>query len=215
LEDNSVPVKDLKTIRRFPPSLRGTVYEAMLAAVSEELSVWRDAIREQKTSFYDVDKMSLDRLIEVSGTFQVPFMTTIKSDISFLQEEVRSIPFKIYYKGTPTLYKSFFYAVDRYGEMFIYVYRADIDNIMRSMLDPFSNALLTSPHLPFRHNSKGDFSGSIEDWLKLDSELYLDAGDALWKLDTSAMEISTNHIGLEYFIDRIITRIDMVSGVET
>ena len=236
MEELLVPVKDLKTIKRFPPSLRGTVYESMLEAVSEELSIWRDSIREQKTSFYDVDSMGLERLTEICGTFGVPFNTLVKSDIynvfpigseeyekfkedylSFLREEVRSIPFKIYYKGTSTLYKSFFYAIDRYGEMFIYVYRADIRNIMRSMLEPFNDALLNPPNLPFRHRSKGDFSGNIENWLKLDSGLFLDAGDALWRLDTSATEISTNHIGLEFFIDRIITRKDkdIVTGEET
>jgi len=217
LEDLPVPLKDLKTNKRFPPSLRGTIYESMLEAVSEELSAWRDAIREQKTSFYDVDKMSLARLIEISGTFQVPFITTVKSDMAFLREEVRSIPFKIFYKGTPTLYKSFFYAVDRYGEMFIYVFRADVNNIMRSMLDPFDDAFLTPPNLPFRHRSRGDFGGSIEDWLELDTGLVLDAGDAMWRLDISTAEVSTNHIGLEYFIDRIITRVDVDSstGIET
>jgi hypothetical protein len=217
LEELFNPAKDLKTIKRFPPSLRGTIYESMLEAVSEELSIWRDSIREQKTSFYDVDTMSLERLTEICGTFGVPFVTSVKSDMTFLREEVRSIPFKIYYKGTPTLYKSFFYAIDRYGEMFIYVYRADINDIMRSMLEPFDDAFLTPPNLPFRHRSRGDFSGSIEDWLTLDSGLFLDAGDALWRLDTSATEISTNHIGLEYFIDRIITRKDkdLVTGVET
>lgn len=216
MADLITPVKDLKTVKRFPPSLRGTVYEAMLEAVSEELSVWRDSILEQKSSFYDVDRMNLDRLTEISGTFGIPFNASIKSDIFFLREEVRSIPFKIYYKGTPTLYKSFFYAVDRYGEMFIYVYRADVDNIARSMLDPFDEAYTVPPNLPFRHKSRGDFSGSLEEWLKLDSGLYLDAGDALWRLDTSAAEISTNHIGLEYFIDRIILRkdIDSATGAE-
>jgi hypothetical protein len=217
LEELLVPVKDLKTTKRFPPSLRGTIYESMLEAVSEELSIWRESIREQKTSFYDVNLMSLERLTEICKTFGVPFVTSVKSDMLFLREEVRSIPFKIYFKGTPTLYKSFFYAIDRYGEMFIYIYRADINNIMRSMLEPFNEAYQTPLNLPFRHRSRGDFSGSIEDWLKLDSGLYLDAGDAMWRLDTSATEISTNHIGLEFFIDRIISRkdIDIAIGTET
>ena len=211
------PEMDLKTIKRFPPSIRSTIYEIMLEAVSEELSLWRDSIRLQKTSFYDVDLMDINRLTEICGTFRVPFITSVKSDMVFLREEVRTIPFKIYFKGTPTLYKSFFYAIDRYGEMFIYVYRADVDNIVRSMFEPFDDAILTPQNLPFRHRSKGDFSGSIEDWLKLDTGLFLDAGDALWRLDTSASEISTNHIGLEYFIDRIIVRkdLDLITNIET
>jgi hypothetical protein len=106
--------------------------------------------------------------------------------------------------------------MDRYGEMFIYTYRKDIKGITRSMLLPFKDAQFTPPNLPFRHQSRGDFSGTLEDWLKLDTGLYLDAEDALWNLDTSASEISTNHIGLEYFIDRIIIRrdADSVTGIE-
>jgi hypothetical protein len=217
LENLPNPVVDLRTIKRFPPSLRGTIYESMLEAVSEEFSVWRDATRQQKTSFYDVDLMDINRLTEICGTFGVPFIASVKNDIYFLREEVRAIPFKVYYKGTPTLYKSFFYAVGRYGEMFIYIYREDAKSIVRSMLLPFDDALVTPPNLPFRHRSRGDFSGTIEDWLRLDTGLYLDAGDALWRLDTSASEISTNHIGLEYFIDRIITRKDInpESGIAT
>ena len=212
MSDLPISFLNLQTTKRVPPSLRGTIYESMIEAVSEELALFRQQVREQKTSFYDVDTMSLDRLIEISKTFGVPFITSVKSDIDFLREEIRAIPFKIYYKGTPTLYKSFFYAVDRFGEMFIYTYQADIDSIVRSMQSPFEEASQTPSYLPFKHLSKGDFSGKLEEWVKLDSGLYLDAEDAFtstWTLDTSSSEISTNHIGLEYFIDRIIKRIDI------
>jgi hypothetical protein len=211
------PVADLKTNKRLPPSLRGAVYESMLGAVSEELSVWREAIRQRKTSFYDVDAMDVERLTEICGTFGVPFITSVKSDVFFLREEVRSIPFKIYYKGTPILYKSFFYAVDRYGEMFVYQYRADVNDIVRSKLPPFDDTASTPPNLPFRHRSHGDFSGGVEGYLTLDAGLVLDAGNVPWVLDVATAEISTNHIGLEYFIDRIITRkdIDPATGAET
>jgi hypothetical protein len=202
-------VRDLNTVKRFPPSLRGTIHEAFLSAVSEELAIWRESIRLKKTRFYDIDEMDIDRLTEICGTFGVPFITSVRSDLPFLREEVRSIPMKIYFKGTPTLYKSFFYAVDRYGEIFIYIYQADVDNIVRAMLKPFDEAYLTPPNLPFRHRSREDFSGSIEDWLRLDTDRFLDAGDALWRLDTPSTEISTNHIGLEYFIDRLIFRSDL------
>lgn len=208
------PIVDLKTAKRLPPSLRGTIYESMLEAVSEELSVWRDAIRLQKTSFYDIDLISVDRLTDICGIFGVPFITFVKSDISFLQEEVRSIPFKIYYKGTSTLYKSFFYAVDRYGDMFIYIYTAGGNNISRSTLLPFNAATLTPPNVPYRHRPRGGFGGKIEGWTTLDTGLYLDAGNAIWTLDTAITEISTNHIGMEYFIDRIITRNDKGSAAK-
>ena len=197
---------DLKTTKRLPPSLRGTIYESMLEAVSEELAVWRESIKFQKTSFYEIDLMDNDRLLEICNMFGVPFITLVKDDLLYLREEVRAIPFKIYYKGTPTLYKSFITAVDRYGEMFIYIYRADGNNVVRLTVPPFNDASLTHPYLPFKHRSLNDFSGNIQYYLKLDDDRFLDAADAIWKLDTKLSEISSNHVGLEYFIDRIIKR---------
>jgi hypothetical protein len=201
-----IPVKDLHTVKRIPPTIRGTIYEAMLKAVSEELAIWRAGIGEVKTSFYDVDLADTDRLITLAKEFGVPFITTVKSDLDWLREEVRSIPFKILYKGTATLYTSFIAAVDRFGEMFIYTYREDLGGIEKSMKLPFSEAENTPQNKPFRHRSRGDFSGVIRTWISLDNDYNLDAGESLWRLDTSSSEISTNHIGIEYLIDRIIQR---------
>jgi hypothetical protein len=201
-----IPVKNLHTVKRIPPSIRGTVYEAMLQAVSEELAIWRTRIGEVKTSFYDIDLIDIDRLISLSNEFGVPFITTVKSDLGWLREEVRSIPFKIFYKGTITLYRSFITSVDRFGEIFVYTYREDLGGISRSMLPPFDEAIITPQNKPFVHKSRGDFSGTIKSWISLDEAYFLDAGESLWRLDTSSSVISTNHIGIEYWIDRIIQR---------
>jgi hypothetical protein len=201
-----VPLRNLHTIKRIPPTIRGTVYEAMLQAVSEELAIWRAGIGELDDSFYDVDLASLNRLTALANEFGVPFITTVKNDLNWLREEVRSIPFKIFYKGTATLYTSFITAIDRFGEMFVYTYREDLGGIAKSMKPPFSEAETTPQNKPFRHRSLGDFSGTIKTWISLDNEYRLDAGESLWRLDTSSSEISTNHIGVVYWIDRIIQR---------
>jgi hypothetical protein len=101
--------------------------------------------------------------------------------------------------------------------MFIYNYRSGLDSIAKSMFLPFDEATLTLPNLPFRQRSYDDFSGDVKGRSTLDSGLYLDVEDALLTLDTSSVEITTNHVGLEYFIDRIILRkdIDPVTGIET
>jgi hypothetical protein len=201
-----IPIENLHTVKRIPPTIRGTVYEAMLQAVSEELSIWRSAIREIKTGFYDVDLADMNRLTTLANEFGVPFITTVKNDLNWLREEVRAIPFKIFYKGTATLYTSFISAVDRFGEVYVYTYREDLGGIAKSMKSPFSEAENTPQNKPFRHRSLGDFSGTIKTWISLDNEYNLDAGESLWRLDTSSSEISTNHIGIEYWIDRIIQR---------
>jgi hypothetical protein len=201
-----IPVKDLRTVKRIPPAIRGTVYEAMLQAVSEELAVWRAGIGERKTILYDIDLADVDRLTALATEFEVPFITTVKSDIDWLREEVRAIPFKIFYKGTTTLYTSFITAVDRFGEIFVYTYREDLGGISKNRKSPFLEAEVTPQNKPFRHRSGGDFSGTIKAWIVLDDAYSLDAGESLWRLDTSSSEISTNHIGIEYFIDRLTQR---------
>jgi hypothetical protein len=205
--------RDLRTVKRIPPSIRGTVYEAMLQAVSEELSIWRSAIKEVKTNLYNVDFADMRRLSTLANEFGVPFITTVKSDLNWFREEVRSIPFKIFYKGTATLYTSFIAAVERFGEVFVYTYREDLGGIAKSMKPPFFEAERTPQNKPFRHRSRGDFSGTIKTWISLDSEYSLDAGESLWRLDTSSSEISTNHIGIEYWIDRVIQREKIEGGV--
>jgi hypothetical protein len=206
MAEEIIPIKDLHTDKRIPPAIRGTIYEAMLQAVSEELAIWRAGIGEIKTSFYDIDLVGLDRLTSLAKEFEVPFITTVKGDLNWLREEVRSIPFKIFYKGTATLYKSFIAAVDRYGEIFIYTYREDLRGILKSMQLPFYEAENTPQSKPFWHRAFGDFSGIVKNWISLDNDYRLDAGESLWKLDTSLSEISTNHLGIEYWIDRIIQR---------
>jgi hypothetical protein len=206
------PIKDLHTVRRIPPTIRGTVYEAMLQAVSEELAIWRAGIGELDASFYDVDLADISHLIALANEFGVPFITTVRSDLNWLREEVRSIPFKIFYKGTATLYNSFISAVDRFGEVYIYTYREDLGGIAKSMKSPLLEAEITLQNKPFRHRSRGDFSGTIKTWISLDNEYNLDAGESLWRLDTSSSEISTNHIGIEYWIDRIIQREKIEGG---
>jgi hypothetical protein len=202
----TIPVKNFHTDKRIPPTIRGTIYEAMLRAVSEELAIWRAKIGEIKTTFYDIDSVDINRLIDLANEFGVPFITTIKGDLSWIQEEVRSIPFKIFHKGTTTLYISFITAVNRFGEIFVYTYREDFGGISRSMLLPFEVANITPQNKPFVHKSRGDFSGTIKSWISLDEAYYLDAGESLWRLDTSSSVMSTNHIGIEYWIDRIIQR---------
>ena len=196
---------ELHTEKRIPPAIKGTIYQAFLEAISEEIALFRSQMYAQKSSFYDTKTMEKERLIQISENFGVPFSTVVRDDINFLRQEVSNIGFKLFYKGTPTLYKSFFLAVDRFGEMFVYTYESAAAQLKKSMKDPCESANSTPKNLPFKFESKNDFSGTIKDYITLDSGLILDDSPA-FKLDTSNSRISSNHIGLEYFIDRTIEK---------
>lgn len=196
---------ELLTEKRIPPSLKGTIYQAFIESVSEEIKIFRDQIGNQKTNFYSVEEMDKDRLIQISENFGVPFSTIVKDDLTFLRQEVNNIGFKLFYKGTPTLYRSFFPSVDRIGQMFIYTYSVASNTLQKSMETPYHSANNTPKNKPFLFPSKNDFSGKIEDYLKLDTGLILDDLPP-FKLDAASSLISTNHIGFEYFIDRLIVK---------
>jgi len=202
-------VTRLRTEKRLPPSLRGTLYEAMIKAVAEELWNYREDIRQQKQSLWDTALMDRERLIQISKMLNAPFTVSLDETEEFVRQEILAIPFKIKYKGTATLYKSFFLSTNRIGQVFIYYYQSASNAIIRSAKNPIANLIIVPPGKTFLHESENDFSGFVENALTLDSKLRLDiAGSGvLWTLDTNNNEITTNHIGLEFYIDRIIKKI--------
>jgi hypothetical protein len=198
----------LRTEKRIPPSLRGTIYEIIIKAIAEEIWEYRQDVRQQKQSFWDAASMDRERLIQISKTFNVPFTASLDETEEFVRQEILAIPFKIKYKGTATLYKSFFLAAGRIGQVFIYYYQSTSHAIIRSAKNPVSDLSIIPAGRTFLYESENDFSGFIENALRLDSNLRLDieAGGVLWTLDTNDNQTTINHIGLEFYIDRIIRK---------
>jgi hypothetical protein len=201
-------VTNLRTEKRLPPSLRGTIYEAMVKAIAEEIWEYRQSVKQQKQSFWDAASMDRERLIQISQTSNVLFTASLDETEEFVRQEILAIPFKIEYKGTATLYKSFFLAAGRIGQVFIYYYQSTSQAIIRSAKNPIADLPIIPPGVTFLYESENDFSGFIENVLTLDSKLRLDieAGGVLWTLDTNDNQITVNHIGLEFYIDRIIKK---------
>jgi hypothetical protein len=201
-------ITELRTEKRMPPSLRGTVYEAMAKAVAEELWDYRMDIKQQKQSLWDVLSMDRERLLQISKMLNAPFTVSLDETEEFIRQEILAIPFKIKYKGTATLYKSFFLAAGRIGQVFIYYYQSASNAIIRSAKNPIANLIIIPPGETFLYESENDFSGFVENALTLDSNLRLDiaAGGVLWTLDNNDNQITINHIGLEFYIDRIIRK---------
>jgi len=207
-----VELTELRIEKRIPPSLKGTIYEAMAAAIAEEASDYRKKIRHEKQSLWDASEMDRERLIQISKTFDVPFTASLDDTEEFVRQEVLAIPFKIKFKGTATLYKSFFLAANRIGQIFIYYFQSASNALIRHAKDPIVDLPVVPPGETFTYYSLNDFSGFIEEQQYLDTGLLLDIGEPLWTLDTKDTQITSNHIGLEYVIDRIITKI--VNGKE-
>lgn len=200
-------MEQLRLVKKIPLSLRNPFWNALIDAIDIEIQTLNSLI-EEKNTFYDIDSMDYERLIEISELLGVLFNATINDSIDFLRREVKAIPFKIKFKGTAILYLSFFKSLNRKGDLFIYSFKASSDALVRNTQSFITDGVGHNFPDPYFHLASEDLSGFVEDALRLDTGLSLDVeneGD-IWTLDTVDSQITTNHIGLEFFIDRLITK---------
>ena len=201
-------MNDLRLVKKIPYYLRNAFWKNFIEAIEQEFELFNSDRIEKKKNLYNIAEMDYDRLREISATLGVLFDASINDSIEFLRKEVEAIPFKIKYKSTVRLYESFFKSLDRQGEIYVYYFKKTSDALVRNAEDLLKNLVGYDLTTPYPHSSSHIFTGQIEDALKLDTGLILDIENegVIWELDTVESEISTNHLGLEFFIDRIITK---------
>lgn len=197
----------LNSIDRLPPSIRSDFWIAFTKAFEDEILEMISQIETKKT-IYDIENMTYDQLLEITEILGVPFNATINDSIDFLRSEVRAIPFKIQFKDTVIVYQSFYKALSRLGQVYVYFFKTSSDSIVRStknLLLDLGGQDVTTPYI---HRSAENYTGFIENALKLDTGLVLDVENEgeIWTLDTVDSQITTNHLGVEFFIDRLITK---------
>lgn len=200
-------MEELRLVKKIPISLRNNFWTAVIDSIDLEIQNMKAQIETKKT-LYDINTMDYDRLIEISELLGVLFDASINDSVDFLRREVKAIPFKIKYKSTAKLYLSFFRALSRIGDMYIYYFKSSSDALVRNSRDLLLDATSHTFPDPYFQYSSQDFSGFLDDALKLDQGQVLDVENEgiIWTLDTVDSLISTNHIGLEFFIDRIISK---------
>ena len=110
-----------KLSKKLPPNMRSRVWIDLIDAVDEESALVKQKILEKKY-MYDIDNMSYERLLEVAQLLGIPFDVSINNDVEFLRREVRSVPFKIKWKATVKLFRSYFKAIKRNGDLYLYYY---------------------------------------------------------------------------------------------
>lgn len=202
---NNVTVLD--SLDRLPPSIRADLWVAFAKSLEDEILEMTTQIEEKKT-IYDIANMTYEQLLEISEILGVPFNATIDDSIEFLRSEVMAIPFKIQYKDTVIVYQSFYKALSRLGQVYVYFFKSSSDTILRSTEDLLLRLGGHDVTDTYEHFSAENFTGKVENSLKLDTGLVLDVENEgiIWKLDTIDSEITSNHLGVEFFIDRLITK---------
>jgi hypothetical protein len=202
---------DLRFEKKLAPSLRDGFWDDFLKVIQDEFALFRSERLEPKKNLYDVRSMNKDMLLRMTDLLGVPFDARVDDSIEFLREEVRSIPFKIKYKGTVKLYRSFFRALKREGGVFLYFFKTSSNTIVQDKKDMLVLADLRpvgDVKKPIFQLPSGEYTGVSQKSLELDSGYVLDVESAgeIWKLDSSTSSVTSNHLGLEFFADRIIMR---------
>jgi len=194
----------LDLIRKIPLSMRNPVWSAFMSALEDEISLMREVIAE-KQALYNTEEMDYDRMVELSGLLGVKFDASITDSEEFVRREIQAIPFKIKYKSTKLLYNSFFKSLDRIGFTYIYYFLNSSEGLVRNtkgLLDGIAEHDFISPWI---HEPSDEDNGYTYSTLLLDEGRTLD-DDPTWSLDSDTFRVSSNHIGLEFIVDRIITK---------
>jgi len=200
-------MEELRLEKKLPAVMRDSFWSCMIDALGEELSLLKTQMSLKKI-MYDVDNMTQEQLLEISDLLGVLFNASVDSSIGFLRLETSEIAFKIQFKATAKLYKSFIKSLSKQGELYVYFFKSSSGTIIRSAEDPLLDIETWDYTKPKPYHSSDNFTGFLENALKLDTGLFLDVENAgkLWTLDTVDSQISTNHLAIEYTVLGLISK---------
>lgn len=165
--------------------------------IEEESENVKNRILEKK-SLINYKLMDRDQLIDVSKTLGVPIDLSVDSSIDFLKKEIASAPFRIRWKASAKLYKSFFQVFKRTGV--VYLYYKSGSNLIRDAKSLIGYLDPSDLSKPYYQPSTENFSGYIQLDNKLDSGLKLDED---WRLDNKTSRTNTKHIAVEVIVDTV------------
>lgn len=183
--------------KKLPPNMATPLWLDYMDVIEEESENIKNKILEKK-SLINYKLMDRDQLIDISKTLGVPIDLSVDSSIDFLKKEIASASFRIRWKASAKLYKSFFQVFKRTG--IVYLYYKSGSNLIRDAknLIGYLNPLSLSD--PYYQPSTENFSGYIKLDNKLDTGLKLDEG---WKLDNKTSKTNTKHIAVEVIVDKV------------
>lgn len=182
--------------KKLPPNMKTPIWVDLLDVIEDECNLAIEQKIVIKKYLYNIEKMSYERLLEVSELLRFPFDVSINVTEEFLRKEVDSIAFKVKNKGTVKIFKSFFQAMKRRGEVFLYYNNGE--SLIRHSENLLQDANSFLPDAPYFHKSNKDFSGNIIENIRLDDGMLLDDG---WRLDEYSTKKPTKHFALETFLD--------------
>lgn len=194
--------------KRLPSILKNNFWIDFMDSVSEELQRMKDEIQ-KKNLFYDVQSLTdKDELISIAKALGYTPDISLDDSLNNIKENVDSVPFRIKNKTTYLLYQYIFKTVPYPGEVFILYHeenkliRAAIS--LLEMLGELGSSAQPYDE-PFTYEAEENYSKFLFSELFLDTGLFLDS-TIPWALDTLTSSSKTNHMAIEYVLEKVITR---------
>lgn len=197
-------VKDL-----LPPNLRTQFWFDFADVVEEELRLLKDRIKE-KELLYDVANLNdKGELIDIAKSLGYTPDLSLDDSLENVKNNVNSVTFRIRNKTNYISYEYIFKTVPYPGEVFILYYE---DNKLQRATIPvlqMMSDLGTSEqpyNEPFTYVAEENYRQFLFSQLFLDMGLRLDSSSRPWALDEFSSSSATNHLAIEYALNRIITQ---------
>ncbi len=163
---------------------------------------------EDKSKYLTINEYTdTDELLQLARSLGYSPNLILKNNLDYLRKEVESIVFKIKNKSTYYYYDYIFKLIPYPGETFILF--QDHSHLIRAIDYPqtYTNLAEHDPTKPFTgFETILHYDTTVNQPIELDANplLYLDAL-ILWYLDQDKFILPTNHIAVEYEIDRLYT----------
>jgi hypothetical protein len=193
----------------LPPNLRNEFWTDFADSVSEELIRFKNRVKE-KEILYDVSSLNnKDDLVEIAKSLGYTPDLSLDNSLQNIKENVNAVTFRIQNKSSYLSYEYIFKTIPYAGEVFILYYEDDklqraAINILEMLGDLGSS---DQPYNePFTYEAEENYSQYLFSTLFLDTGLRLDSSSRPWALDESTSSSKTNHIAVEYALNRIITQ---------
>lgn len=197
----------------LPPNLRTPFWNQFAEAVGEELQRFKTQVQ-KKSIFYDVATLDDEQqLINIARSLGYTPDVSLDDSLESIKDDVNSVTFRIQNKTTYLSYQYIFKTVPYTGQVYI-LYNED-NKLQRAvislieMLDELGTS--TQPYTePFVYQAEENYGEFLFSALFLDMGLRLDSSSRPWALDEFSSSSKTNHMAIEYSIERVITQ----DGVE-
>ena len=180
-----------------------------IEALAEELDLEIEELTNNSLLINDPTCELQDYLLELANKFGYTPNLIIDNSIFFIQQELKSIPYRIRKKSTYKGYKFNFKQISRVGEIYNLFYNQTkfVKAVNWDSIYNYIDVLTPSGYsLPFT-NIAPDINYSTfseAELIKLDTGRTLDE-NPVWTLDNSLSSTPSKHLGIEYYIDKLVT----------